>query len=56
MKTADRLQAIAQYARRLTRADAALMIKAAEELRNLALCHAPAIAGCRTCHQWSRCA
>lgn len=35
MKTADRLQAIAQYNRRLTRADVALLIKAAEELRNL---------------------
>lgn len=35
MKTADRLQAIATYDRRLTRADVALMIKAAGELRNL---------------------
>ena len=35
MKTADRLQAIAQYDRRLNRADVALLIKAAGELRNL---------------------
>ena len=35
MKTADRLQAIAQYGRRLTRADVALLIRAAGELRNL---------------------
>ena len=35
MKTADRLQAVAQYDRRLTRADVALMIKAAGQLRNL---------------------
>ena len=35
MKTADRLQEIAKYDRRLNRADVALMIKAAGELRNL---------------------
>ena len=35
MKTADRLQAIATYDRRLNRADVALLIKAAGELRNL---------------------
>ena len=35
MKTADRLQAIAQYDRRLNRAAVALLIKAAGELRNM---------------------